>query len=114
MSRRKKTIDGPPEPAEEAPEETAPGPSRPAGGCVLAALVLGVTAALFAVLDTAAVLALWAAGGAALWRAARSVPCAANPAPPPVSEGVGNTSPQFSVVEDRPGHCTVIWQKEES
>ncbi|MFF2226270.1 hypothetical protein ACFVV7_23480 [Streptomyces globisporus] len=103
MSRRKK--------ATAQPEETAPGPSRAAGGCVLAVLVLALGAVLFAILGTLAVLVVWAAGGVALWRGARSVPSAANPAPPPASEGAENTKPQFTIVEDRKGHCTVQWQK---
>ncbi|MFJ9573590.1 hypothetical protein [Streptomyces bacillaris] len=104
MSRRQDTP--------EEPEETVPGPSRAAGGCVLAGLVIAAVAALYAISVTAVVLLAWAAGALALWRAARSVPHAANPAPPPPPEGAGNTSPQFTVVEDRPGHCTVQWQKE--
>lgn len=103
MSRRKQ--------AAEPDEETAPEPSRAAGGCVLAVLATATGAALYAVSDTAAVLVAWAAGIAALWRAARSVPSAANPAPPPPPEGAENTEPQFSVVEDKPGHCTVTWSK---
>ncbi len=103
MSRRKK--------ATEELEETAPEPSRAAGGCVLAALGIAAGAALYAVSDTAAVLVAWAVGGVALWRAARSVRSAANPAPPPPPEGAENTEPQFSVVEDKPGHCTVTWSK---
>ncbi|SBV00582.1 hypothetical protein YW5DRAFT_01911 [Streptomyces sp. Ncost-T6T-1] len=103
MSRRKK-------PTEE-PEETPPEPSRAAGGCVLAVLVLGLGAVLFAALGSVAVLVVWAAGGVALWRTVRSVPSAANPAPPGPSERGSNTSPQFTVVEDRPGHCTVNWSK---
>ncbi|MFF2228621.1 hypothetical protein ACFVV7_35475 [Streptomyces globisporus] len=103
MSRRKK--------AAEPTEETPPEPSRVAGGCVLAALVLVAGAALFAVSATAAVLVVWAVGAFALRRAARSVPSAANPAPPPVPEGDENTKPQFTIVEDRKGHCTVQWQK---
>lgn len=106
MSRRKK--------ATEEPEETAQEPSRAAGGCVLAALVLGLGAVLFVALGERAVLVVWAAGAVALWRAARSVPRAANPAPPPPPEGAGNTNTQFTVVEDRPGHCTINWQKEGS
>ncbi|MFJ2848312.1 hypothetical protein [Streptomyces rubiginosohelvolus] len=104
MSRRKKG-------AVEEPEETAPEPSRAAGGCVLAVLVLGLGAVLFVALGTLAVLVVWAVGAVALWRGARSVPSAANPAPPPVSEGAENTKPQFTIVEDRKGHCTVQWQK---
>ncbi|MFB6696361.1 hypothetical protein [Streptomyces rubiginosohelvolus] len=103
MSRRKKTA--------EEPEEAASEPSRAAGGCVLAVLVLVAGAVLFAVLGTLAVLVVWAAGGVALWRGARSVPSAANPAPPPAPEGAENTKPQFTIVEDRKGHCTVQWQK---
>ncbi|MET8841461.1 hypothetical protein ABZW67_15375 [Streptomyces rubiginosohelvolus] len=103
MSRRKKAV--------EEPEETAPEPSRAAGGCVLAALVIALGAVLFAVLGTLAVLVVWAVGAVALRRAARSVPSAANPAPPPVPEGGENTKPQFTIVEDRKGHCAVQWQK---
>ncbi|ARF75694.1 hypothetical protein B7C62_28140 [Kitasatospora albolonga] len=103
MSRRKGTP--------EEPEETVPEPSRAAGGCVLVGAALGLTAALFAALGPVAVLIVWAVGALALWRAARSVPHAANPAPPPPPEGAGNTTPQFSVLEDRPGHCTINWKE---
>ncbi|QQZ56871.1 hypothetical protein IFE09_27110 [Streptomyces microflavus] len=103
MSRRK---------AAEETEEPTPEASRTAGGCVLLGLAVIAVAALYAVSETALVLVGWAIGAAALWRAARSVPSAANPAPPPPPEGAGKAKPQFSVVEDKPGHCTINWQKE--
>lgn len=106
MSRRKKPV--------EEPEETAPGPSRAAGGCVLAVLVLGLTAVLFAVLGSVAVLAVWAAGGVALRWAVRRPNKIENHSPPPPSPPSRNTNTQFTVVEDRPGHCSVVWQKEGS
>ncbi|POG47113.1 hypothetical protein BV881_12295 [Streptomyces sp. ZL-24] len=104
MSRRKQ--------AAEEPEETTPGPSRAAGGCVLAALVLGLGAALFAALGNLAVLAVWAAGALALWRTVRRPTKIENHSPPPPRDPSRNTNTQFTVVEDRPGHCTVVWQKE--
>ncbi|NUS76693.1 MAG: hypothetical protein HOV70_10900 [Streptomyces sp.] len=103
MSRRKQ--------ATEELEEAASEPSRAAGGCVLAVLVLVAGAVLFAVLGTLAVVVVWAVGAVALRRAARSVPSAANPAPPGPSERGSNTNTQFTVVEDRPGHCTIVWSK---
>ncbi len=78
MSRRKQAAD--------EPEETAPEPSRAAGGCVLAVLVIGATAVLFAVLGSVAVLAVWAVGAVALRRAVRS-PVSDSSAPPPPREG---------------------------
>ncbi|MFB8101336.1 hypothetical protein ACFC3O_00615 [Streptomyces sp. NPDC056007] len=74
MSRRKKA------------EETAPEPSRVAGGCVLAVLVLGLGAVLFAVLGTLAVLVVWTVGALALWRTVRR-PVSDSSAPPPPREG---------------------------
>ncbi|MFF9639406.1 hypothetical protein ACF1D2_33105 [Streptomyces bacillaris] len=71
--------------AAEEPEETTPDPSRAAGGCVLAVLVLGLGAALFAVLGTIAVLVVWAAGALALWRTVRR-PVSDSSAPPPPRE----------------------------
>ncbi|WP_411119002.1 hypothetical protein [Streptomyces sp. 058-1L] len=105
MSRRK---------AAEETEEPTPEASRTAGGCVLLGLAAIAVAALYAVSETALVLVGWAVGAAALWRAARSVPSAANPAPPAPPERGSNTKPLFTVVQDRPGHCTINWQKEGS
>lgn len=95
------------EPAPKEPEEGSPA----AGGCVLVVVLGAPLAAVYAASVTAGVLTTWAVGVAALWRAARSVPSAANPAPPPPPEGAEITEPQFSVVEDKPGHCTVTWSK---
>ncbi|MER6191789.1 hypothetical protein [Streptomyces cyaneofuscatus] len=106
MSRRKQ--------AAEEPEETASAPSRVAGGCVLAVLVLGLGAVLFAVLGTLAVLVVWAAGGVALRWAVRRPNKINKHSPPPPSPPSRNTNTQFTVVEDRPGHCTINWQKEGS
>ncbi|MFD5975547.1 hypothetical protein [Streptomyces bacillaris] len=78
MSRQKR--------AAAEPEEAPSPPSRVAGGCVLAALVLGLGAALFAVLGTIAVLVVWAAGALALWRTVRR-PVSDSSAPPPPREG---------------------------
>ncbi|MEU2799037.1 hypothetical protein [Streptomyces sp. NPDC007117] len=78
MSRRKKD-------AEEA-EETAPAPSRAAGGFVLAVLALVAGAVLFAALGTLAVLVVWAVGAVALRRAVRR-PVSDSSAPPPPREG---------------------------
>lgn len=104
MTRRKGTP--------EEPDETAPEPSRAAGGCVLAGLVIASVAALYAVSVTAVVLLAWAAGALALWRTVRRPTKIENHSPPPPRDPSRNTSPQFTVVEDRPGHCTVVWQKE--
>ncbi|MEU0359934.1 hypothetical protein [Streptomyces cyaneofuscatus] len=106
MSRRKQ--------ATEEPEETASAPSQVAGGCVLAVLVLGLGAVLFAVLGTLAVLVVWAVGGGGLWWTVRRPNKIENHSPPPPRDPSRNTSPQFNVVQDRPGHCKVTWQKEGS
>lgn len=101
--------------AEDAAEEDLEQPDGGgpvAGGCVIALGIGLPLAGVFAASRTAGVLAAWGIGVAALWRAARSVPSAANPAPPPPPEGVGNAKSLFTVVEDRPGHCTIVWQKE--
>ncbi|MFE3169315.1 hypothetical protein [Streptomyces sp. NPDC059224] len=90
----------------EEPEEQ---PSRAAGACVLVALAGVVVAALFAISDALAILVLVAAGVFALWRSVRRT---ANPAPPPPPESGSDANPQFTVTEDRPGHCTVTWHEE--
>jgi hypothetical protein len=90
----------------EEPEEQ---PSRAAGACVLVVLAGVVVAALFAISDTLAILTLVASGVFALWRSVRRT---ANPAPPPPPERGSDTNPQFTVTEDRPGHCTVTWHGE--
>lgn len=98
MSRRKQT------PVEE-PEE----PSRAAGGCVLVVACGVPVAVVWAVSPEAGLLTLWAVGILAVWRFVRRT---ANPAPPPPPERGPDTKPQFTIVEDRPGHCTIHWQKE--
>lgn len=108
MSRRTEPDSAPEEPAEDEQEEPAE------GGGVAGALVLTVLAgtglgAVYAASPAAAVGTVWVLGAGALWKAARSVPRAANPAPPPVPEGADDTKPQFTIVEDREGHCTVTW-----
>lgn len=102
MSPKKKAA---PEPEEERE------PSRAGGALVLIALGGGAVAALYAVAPTAGPIVVWGVGMTAMWRVARSVPRAANPAPPPAPEGAEDASPQFSIVEDREGHCVVQWTK---
>ncbi|MFD3310080.1 hypothetical protein [Streptomyces sp. NPDC058694] len=87
------------------PEES----SRAAGACVLVVLAGVVTAVVFVISATAGVLAVWAVGAVTLWRYVRRT---ANPAPPPPPESGSDAKPQFTVTEDRPGHCTVHWQEE--
>lgn len=90
--------------AEEQPER-----SRAAGACVLVALGGGALGVVFALSSVAGLLTLWTVAVAALWRSVRR---AANPAPPPPPERGWDTKPQFTVVEDRPGHCTIQWAEE--
>ncbi|MFJ4918128.1 hypothetical protein [Streptomyces sp. NPDC088726] len=94
--------------AEEHPEEPVE-TSSAAGACVLVVLGGGALAVVYAVSPDAAVFTIWAAGMFAMWRVARSVRRTANPAPPPVTEGAADEKPQFTIVEDREGHCTVQW-----
>ncbi|WP_406735365.1 hypothetical protein OG508_28130 [Streptomyces sp. NBC_01108] len=83
--------------------------SPAAGACVLVVLGFGALAVVYAVSPTAGVLTVWTVGGAALWKSVRR---AANPAPPPPPERGCETKPQFTVTEDRPGHCTILWHEE--
>jgi membrane protein implicated in regulation of membrane protease activity len=84
-----------------------PEPSRAAGACVLLVLGGGALAVVFALSPVAGVLTFWAVACLALWRRVRRT---ANPAPPPSPERGTDTKPQFTVVEDRPGHCTIQWE----
>ena len=93
---------------DEEPEEPS-GASPAAGACVLAVLAGIVLAVVFAVSREVGVLALLAVAVTALWWSVRRT---ANPAPPPPSERGYETKPQFRIVEDRPGHCTVHWSNE--
>ncbi|MEW2127088.1 hypothetical protein AB0891_25550 [Streptomyces sp. NPDC007259] len=94
-----------------APEPEEREPSRAGGALVLTALAGAGLGGVYAASPAAAVGVVWVAGAGALWKATRSVRHAANPAPPPVSEGAADEKPQFTIVEDREGHCTVKWQK---
>lgn len=93
--------------AEEQPEESA-GASPAAGACVLVVVGGASLAGVWAVSPTAAVLTVWAVGAGTVWRLVRRT---ANPAPPPGPERGSGANPQFTIVEDREGHCTVKWQK---
>lgn len=93
----------------EAEEEREP--SRAGGALVLTVLAGAGLGGIYAASPAVAVGTVWVLGTGALWRAARSVPRAANPAPPPPPEGAADASPQFTVVEDREGHCTVKWTR---
>jgi uncharacterized membrane protein len=48
-----------------------------------------------------------------IWRNERRMQHAANPAPPPGSEGADSANPQFSYVEDTPGHWAVTRAEDE-
>lgn len=102
MSPKKK-----PQPDPEEERE----PSRTGGVLVLTALGGGAVAAFYAVAPAAGPIVVWVVGMTAMWRVARSVPRAANPAPPPPPEGADDTKPQFTIVEDREGHCVVQWTR---
>ena len=97
--------------AEEEPER-----SRAAGGCVLVALVGLPLAAVFAASTEAGILVAVGAATAALWWSVRRVPHAANPAPPPPSEGAETAKPQFTVVPDEtnPHRSRVVWHTKET
>lgn len=90
--------------ADEEPVEGSPA----AGACVLVVVGGVALAAVFVASRTAGILTLLGAAVLALWWSVRHT---ANPAPPPPPEGATNTNPQFTIVEDREGHCTVQWQK---
>jgi predicted MFS family arabinose efflux permease len=96
---------------DETPVEEPETSSRAAGGCVLAVVGGVPLAAVFAVSPDAGVLAVWGVGTVALWWAVRRVPHAANPAPPPPSEGADEKKPLFSVVDDpdNPNRSRVVW-----
>ena len=84
MSRRKRRPD--PEPEEEPDDEPEPPvEGSPAAGILtLAVLGAGAAAGVYAASPEAGVLGLWAVGtGSLWWSCRRSVPRAANPAPPP-------------------------------
>lgn len=100
---------------DETPEEEQEGSSRAAGGCVAVALGGGVLAVVFAISQEAGTLTVWGVGTASLWWAVRRVPHAANPAPPPPSEGAAEEKPLFSVVDDpnNPNRSHVIWHTRE-
>lgn len=100
MSRKKKAEEQP-EPAEDLPES-----SPAAGACVLVVLGGAVLAGVWAASPSAAVLTVWVVGAGAVWWCVRHT---ANPAPPPPPERGPDTNPQFTIVEDREGHCVVQW-----
>lgn len=83
------------------PEE----PSRTAGACVLIVLVSVVTAAVFAISETAGVLAMWMVGALLLWRSARRRMSDSSATPPPPSQGdvfAGHSS-EIARVQEGPG-----------
>ncbi|MET8773361.1 hypothetical protein [Streptomyces sp. NPDC004658] len=93
--------------AEESEEQ--PEGSPVAGACVLVVLGGAVLAVVYAVSPDAGIGAVWVVGIVAMWRVAKSVRGAANPAPPGSPAPLPDTKPQFTIVEDREGHCTVTW-----
>lgn len=90
--------------ADEEPAEGSPA----AGACVLVVVGGVALAVVFAASRTAGILTLLGVAVLALWWSVRRT---ANPAPPPPPERGCEKKPQFTIVEDRPGHCTVQWQK---
>lgn len=66
-------------------KESAEEPSRAAGACVLVVLGVAGTAAVFVLAPDAGVLAVWVAGGVAVWRSARRM--SGLSATPPPQEG---------------------------
>lgn len=75
-------------------------------GAVLAlGLVLAVTGVLYRVTPTGFVLGFWAFGAALLWWKIHI------PSPPPPEDPPSNAKPQFTIVEDRPGHHAVVWER---
>lgn len=78
--------------------------SRAAGGCLLAAAGVGVGAAIYALSRDALVIVVWFIGFVLLYRAAKRVPHASNPAPPPLSESGSEAKPQVDIVQDPDHH----------
>lgn len=110
MSRGKTPETEPEEPAEDEQEKPTEG-SRTAGALVLIALGGGAVAALYAVAPTAAVGTVWVLGTGALWKAARRQTKIENHSPPPPEPPSHEEKPQFTIVEDREGHCVVQWAR---
>lgn len=94
--------------AKKKPAAAAEEPSRVAGFVVVAVLVAVVTGVVFAVSPTAGPLVVWGAGTVTLWWYVRRT---ANPAPPPPPERGSDENPQFTVVEDQPGHSAIHWRE---
>jgi len=83
--------------------EDAPAPEprgRFAGGCLLTVAALGTGWAIFSVSRNVFVLLVWGVGAFLIWRAAKKVPGATNPAPPPPSERGSEKEPQVTMVRD--------------
>lgn len=77
---------------------TEPDETEDGGWCLLIAAAAGVGVAVFAYARDVLVILFWALGSVALWRAARRVQYAANPAPPPVPDKPTKQEPQVSTV----------------
>jgi hypothetical protein len=76
-------------------------PEGTAGGWfLLIAAGCGVMAAIFAMARDVGILLVWAVGSYAIYRAAKNVRGAANPAPPPAPECHEVAQPQVTMVRD--------------
>lgn len=82
------------------PEETPARNGGCAGVAVITAAALGLGVAFYAVSRDLLIVAVWFTGAVLLYRAAKKVPDAVNPAPPPVPEGAVEEEPQVTVVRD--------------
>lgn len=102
MSRRQR--------AEAEPEEPSGG-SAAAGAVVLTVLGTGAAGGIVAVSQPVGILGLWAVGTGVLWWALRRPTKIENHSPPPPGPPSPNAKPQFSIVEDREGHCAVVWKE---
>jgi hypothetical protein len=95
---------------EPEPEEPAEG-SRTAGALVLTVLAGAGLGGIYAASPAAAVGTVWVLGAGTLWKAARRPTKIENHSPPPPEPPSREEKPQFTIVEDREGHCTVQWTK---
>lgn len=89
-------------------------PEGPEGGgwCLLIAAAAGVGMAVFAYSRDLFVIAFWVIGSVAVWRAARKVSGAPNPAPPPAPERGSQEEPQVTLIRDttHPNRWVIIRQ----
>ena len=86
--------------ADDSEDEAPEGPGC-GGYAIQVAAAAGVGAAIYAYSRDAFVLVFWVIGAVLIWRAARKVQHAPDPAPPPVPERGPEASPQVTLIRDR-------------